>query len=674
MLVSSYEPLLVVLSICVAVMVCFTALNMAGRVVTARGRAAFWWLASGALVMGLGIWSMHFVGMLSFKLPIALGYDVPIMIGSLVIAMISSGFALWLVSRRELPWRRLAGGALLMGAGIRYDPVALALSVVIGVLASAVALWITFRLRHESRHVHGLRAGAAVVMGGAISGMHYTGMAAAGFPLGSICQAASMGLEAEWIGLVTTVATLAVLVVSLYVAWQDLSSVEDSLAQANEELAYQAMHDNLTKLPNRRLLEDRLGQMISEARREKRRFALMFMDLDGFKVINDGYGHHAGDLLLVEIARRMARRMRGQDTLSRLGGDEFVMLGYVAGAADARALADALREVVREPFQVGEHELRISASIGIAVYPDDGPGWGELLTNADAAMYHAKRQGRDACCFFEPSMNAEARQQLELAQELHQALEQGQFLLHYQPKFLAPDGPIVGAEALVRWQHPVRGLVSADQFIPLAERVGLVVPLGIWALEEVCRQMARWRSEGLAPWSVALNISAQQLVHAGLIDAVRGALGRHRLDAACLTLEITESTVMHDVAASLRILGQLNDMGVRISIDDFGTGYSSLLHLKRLPASELKIDQGFVSDLPHDPEGKAIVSAIVALGKALNMQLVAEGVETAEQQAFLTQIGCHALQGHLLARAMTAEALGRRWAQEPWSAADMGAY
>ncbi|WP_303678866.1 putative bifunctional diguanylate cyclase/phosphodiesterase [Ralstonia mannitolilytica] len=680
MLVGSYNPLLVLLSLLVAVLASYTALDMAGRVVTAQGRAAFWWLIGGASAMGVGIWSMHFVGMLAFSLPIPLGYDVSITLASLAIAIAASAFALWLVSRRELPWRRLLGGALLMGVGVAgmhytgmaalrmkpgidYDPAMFVLSVVIAVLASGAALWIAFRLRGQSHRVRVLRAGAAVVMGVAIVGMHYTGMAAAAFPLGSVCGAAHTGASTEWLALVIILITLAVLAIALIISVLDLrmeartAVLANSLAQANQELAYLALHDNLTKLSNRLLLEDRLNQAIRTADREKRRFALMFMDLDGFKAVNDVYGHHVGDLLLIDVAQRIVGRVRQQDTVARVGGDEFVVLAHVDEPEDAGTLADALLEAVREPFLAGGHELRVSTSIGIAMYPGDGANQHDLLTNADAAMYHAKGLGRNAYSFFEPSMKANVHQQLQLVQDLRLAIERNELVLYYQPKFHAPHGPIAGVEALVRWQHPVRGLLPANEFIPLAERTGLIVPLGTWVLDEACRQMAQWRREGHAGWSVAVNLSALQFGHAALIDTVRDTLARHALDPHCLTLEITESTAMRDADASLHILQQLDAMGVRISIDDFGTGYSSLLYLKRLPASELKIDRGFVRDLARDTEDAAIVSAIVALGQTLNLRIVAEGVETAEQQAFLTQLGCDSLQGYLLGRPMSAESL-----------------
>jgi len=552
--------------------------------------------------------------------------------------------------------------AMRMMPGIVYDPWLFALSVVIAIAASGTALWMAFKLRHSVRHVGAMRAAAACVMGVAIVGMHYTGMAAADFPLGSICGAAGPGngTDANWLALTIIVSTLAVLAIALITSVLDLrlesrtSMLARSLADANQELTYLALHDNLTKLPNRVLLEDRLGQAIETARRERTRFALMFMDLDGFKAVNDAYGHPVGDELLVQVAARISANVRANDTVARVGGDEFVLVATVDDPADAATLADKLMAVIRQPYAVSGHAFNVSTSIGIAVYPGNGDTLHELLTNADAAMYHAKGQGRNAYCYFEASMNANVQDQVLLLQDLRMAIDRGQLELHYQPKFVSPDGPITGVEALLRWSHPVRGMVAPDQFIALAEKTGFIVAIGDWVLDEACRQIAEWRSQGRADWTMAVNLSAVQFGHAALIDTVRATLERHALPPSCLTLEITESTAMRDVTASLAILQQLHDMGVRISIDDFGTGYSSLLYLKRLPASELKIDRGFVRELARDTEDAAIVSAIVALGHTLNLKIVAEGVETAEQQDFLTRVGCDALQGYLLGRPMPA--------------------
>lgn len=678
MFTSSYNPLLVLFSLLVAILASYTALDMAGRISTAQGRAAHWWLAGGACAMGFGIWSMHFIGMLAFSLPIPLGYDPAITLLSLLIAIASSAFALWLVCQQELPWSRLGIGALLMGSGvagmhytgmaamrmnpgIQYAPLPFILSIVIAIAASGAALWIAFHLRQYSSRVRLYRAGAAIAMGAAIVGMHYTGMLAARFPLGSICGAAhAAGVNTGWLALLIITVTLAVLAITLIVSVLDLrmesrtSMLTSSLAEANQELTYLALHDSLTKLPNRILLEDRLEQAIHNADHEHTRFALMYMDLDGFKAVNDAFGHHLGDVLLVEVARRLQANIPLQDTIARIGGDEFVLLANVDEPTDAADFANKITLLIEEPFEVAGHELRVSASIGIALYPGDGIHQRDLLSNADAAMYHAKALGRNGYCFFEASMNANVHEQLQLLQDLRAALAHNELILHYQPKFVAPDGPVIGAEALLRWLHPSRGLLQPDQFIPLAEKTGLIVPIGEWVLDQACRQMREWRDAGHPDWTIAVNLSSLQFGHNGLIQAVRKTLERHALEPACLTLEITETTAMQDVEASLTILQQLDEMGVKISIDDFGTGYSSLLYLKRLPASELKIDRGFVRDLENDSEDAAIVSAIVALGRTLKLKIVAEGVETSAQQAFLTRLGCDSLQGYLLGRPMPA--------------------
>jgi diguanylate cyclase len=680
MLAGSYNSLLVLFSLLVAILASYTGLDMAGRISTSRGRAAFGWLVGGACAMGTGIWSMHFVGMLAFSLPISLGYDPTITVLSLLIAIASSAFALWLVGQNELPVSRLISGAVLMGAGvtgmhytgmaalrmtpaISYIPSLFILSVIIAILASGAALWIAFHLRRHLPMVRPMRAAAAVVMGFAIVAMHYTGMAAAQFPLGSVCGAVHEGVSAGWLALVIIVATLAVLAIALIISILDLrlesrtALLAVSLAEANQELTYLALHDALTKLPNRVLLEDRLGRAIQSADREHGRFALMFMDLDGFKAVNDAYGHHVGDLLLVDVAQRIGVNVRSQDTVARVGGDEFVLLAEVTEPADAATLADKILAAIREPFQLAGRELRVSTSIGIAMYPGNGFDQEELLINADAAMYHAKALGRNTYCFFEASMNANVHEQLQLVQDLRAAVDRNQLVLQYQPKFTAPNGPVIGVEALVRWRHPTRGLMPPDQFIPLAEKTGLIVPIGEWVFDEACRQIAVLRNAGHQDLTMAVNLSALQFRHAGLIRTVRETLERHLLEPNCLMLEITESTAMHDVDASLRILEQLHEMGVRISIDDFGTGYSSLLYLKRLPASELKIDRGFIRDLARDTEDAAIVSAIVALGQTLNLNIVAEGVETRAQQEFLTRLGCDSLQGFLLGHPMSADDL-----------------
>lgn len=677
MLVGSYNDVLVFFSFVVAVLASYTALDMAGRVATAEGRAARLWWAGGAFSMGLGIWSMHFIGMLAFSLPIPLGYDPLITAGSLVIAIAASAVALWLVCQRELPWSRIGVGALLIGAGItamHYSGMAalrmqpgidyhtgwFIASVAIAVLASAAALWLAFRLRGNLAHLKLWRTVAALVMGLAITGMHYTGMAAARFPEGSFCGASITGVETHWLALLVIVLTLAVLAITLIVSILDsrmqsrTSLLATSLEKANSELVQLALHDNLTRLPNRLLLEDRLSQALEIAKRERSCFAVMFMDLDGFKAVNDAYGHHIGDELLVSVTERLRSCIRAQDTLARLGGDEFVLLAVVTSPDDAATLADKLVQRIDEPFELSRYELRVSLSVGIAIYPNDGEGTRDLLLHADAAMYHTKSAGRNGYSFFEPSMNANAAEHLQLLHDLRLAEARGELRLHYQPKFEAPAGPVRGFEALLRWQHPKRGLLSPDAFLPLAEKTGLIIPMGKWVLEEACRQLREWHLQGFSQWTIAVNLSAVQFDQPDLPGMVAEILDRYAIPAVQLTLEITETVAMRNPEVTIETLEKLTNLGVKASIDDFGTGYSSLLYLKRLPASELKIDRAFVKEMSVGNEDSVIVSAIVALAKALGLEIVAEGVETPEQQAFLTDLGCETLQGFLLDRPMTA--------------------
>ena len=678
MLATSYDSFIVIVSVLVAMLASFTALDMAGRVVHSTGKVALVWLFGGGFSMGIGIWAMHFIGMLSMNMEMVMSYNAGLTAFSAAIAVCASIFALWLVCSGDLPLPRLAGGALILGSGVvamHYTGMAalmfspgivwkwgwVALSVAIALAASGTALWLAFNLREgQTSRVTLLRIGASVVMGCAIAGMHYTGMMAAEFPVHS--HPVGQGVNSNWLAILVTVVTISILGITLLVSMLDArmqartSILASSLAEANRELAQLALHDNLTRLPNRILLEDRLEQAINKANREQRQFALMFMDLDGFKAVNDAFGHHIGDSLLVGVTERMSQQMTGYFTLARLGGDEFVLLVEIDDPNDAAAIADKLVKAVDRPFDISRYELVVSLSLGIAVYPGDGVDERELMFNADAAMYHTKNNGRNGYTFFQPSMNIQAQSQLQLNNDLWQALDHDELRLFYQPKYCAPSGPILGFEALLRWQHPQRGLLSPDKFLPMAEKTGMIVNIGNWVIHEACRQLRQWHLQGHPHWSVAVNLSALQFEQSNLVETVVDALEKHQIPAELLTLEVTETIAMRDPDESVRILTELTQLGVKASIDDFGTGYSSLLYLKRLPASELKIDRAFVNELQqHHTEDATIVSAIVALAQSLQLKVVAEGVETAEQQAFLTSLGCNTLQGYLLGKPVPPE-------------------
>ncbi|WP_397473539.1 putative bifunctional diguanylate cyclase/phosphodiesterase [Pusillimonas sp.] len=475
MLVSSYNPVLVVSSFVVAILASYTAVSMASQISRTHGKTMFFWLGGGAFAMGLGVWSMHFIGMLAFSLPIELGYDPWLTLLSLLVAMASSGFALWLACRRTLTKRRLSIGALVMGMGVAgmhylgmeammmmprivYDPFWFALSLLIAVTASGAALWITAYLGRRAAQRTALKLAAAIVMGCAIVGMHYSGMEAAQFPLGSICGAAIVGVDTHWLSIIVAMVTLAVLAIALIITVLDsrhtsrTGELNRSLHKANKALEHMALHDALTRLPNRALLADRIEQAIETAQRNSSRFTVLFMDLDGFKTVNDAYGHAVGDQLLVETAQRIRSGIRAEDTVARFGGDEFVVLSPIGEADDIATLAAKIVDLVSQPYNIRDFDLRLSTSVGIAIYPEDGQDSHALLVNADAAMYYRKDMGRNGYSFFDPSMNANAEEHLQLVQDLRRAIERKELVLYYQPRFDDPEGPVKGAEALVRWR------------------------------------------------------------------------------------------------------------------------------------------------------------------------------------------------------------------------------
>jgi diguanylate cyclase (GGDEF)-like protein len=663
-----YNPWLVALSVVVAIFVSHTALHLSARVARAIGLLSLVWVLGGAVAMGTGIWSMHFIGMLAFSLPIPLSYDIPTTIASLFIAITASAFALGVANRPRITFDHLCIGALLLGCGISamhyvgmaaiqitpmitYEPVLLITSVVIAIVASFIALWLFFRLRRGRSWLMRLaRVAAAFVMGLAISGMHYTAMAASRFSANALCT--GTGTDQRWLALTIAVPAIAVLcITTILLAYQahlesHTRKHNEQLERANAQLEHAATHDSLTGLPNRLLLMDRLAQATAHSERYTRGFAVLVVDLDRFKSINDSLGHLAGDQMLTEVARRLSALLRKADTLARLGGDEFVLvLNEIASARDAESVASKVLAGLAAPVMLSGIEVQISASIGISVFPQDGVNADSLLKHADAAMYHAKKNGRNAFQFFAPVMNVFARERLELESGLRRALVQGEFELHYQPKVDIGTGRIDSAEALIRWRHPKRGLTAPSGFIPIAEETGLIVPIGEWVLREACRQAHAWHTRGLRPLRIAVNLSAQQFKQKSLITTVRNALTAAGLEPGYLELELTESAVMHDAESSIQVLRQLSTLGVRISVDDFGTGYSSLSYLRRLPLDKLKIDRSFIREVAASRDDAEIVRAIISLAHSLHLKVIAEGVETAEQLSFLRGLGCDQYQG-----------------------------
>jgi diguanylate cyclase (GGDEF)-like protein/PAS domain S-box-containing protein len=440
--------------------------------------------------------------------------------------------------------------------------------------------------------------------------------------------------------------------IKLVGAVQDITA----LRKTEEQIAHQAYHDPLTGLPNRLLFNDRLKMAMASAHRKGQRLALLFLDLDNFKNINDSLGHAVGDLLLQAVAKRLVRWVRAEDTVARLGGDEFILL--LPGIEDtdfAVHAAQRIQESLRTPFRIREHELHVTASVGVTFFPDDGRDLDTLVRNADLAMYRAKDHGRDQYSLFTPAMNQRMLERMALESDLRKALERDELLVHYQPKVDLTTGRMTGLEALVRWQRPRQGLVMPDQFISLAEETGLIVPLGAWVLRAACTQTKKWHDQGFAGLVVSVNLSPRQFREKDLVSMTESILAETGLPAGCLELEITENVVMHSVGEAIDTLERLSALGIRLSLDDFGRGYSSLYYLKRFPMNALKIDRSFVADIVTSQNDAAIVDTIISMGRSLNLMVIAEGVETKEQLAMLKQHKCDQMQGYLFSRPVPAE-------------------
>jgi diguanylate cyclase (GGDEF)-like protein/PAS domain S-box-containing protein len=423
------------------------------------------------------------------------------------------------------------------------------------------------------------------------------------------------------------------------------------------KMSHQAQHDFLTDLPNRLLLTERLTQAIRLAKRHRKQVALLFIDLDHFKHINDSLGHTIGDQLLQSVAERLSSCVRVSDTVCRQGGDEFViLLAEIVRPQDTTLVAEKLQAAFALPHLIGGQDLHITLSIGISIYPDDGDSVETIMQNADTAMYHAKKNGRNTYQFFTSEMNTDAVRRQQIESSLHRALKQGEFILHYQPQVDLASGTMTGAEALIRWVEPNLGLVFPGQFVPIAEECGLIVPIGRWVLSEACRQTQAWLNRGLPAVPVSVNISAVEFRHKGFLDGVAQTLKETGLSANFLELEVTESILMHDAESSAITLEALKNLGVKLAIDDFGTGYSSLSYLKRFPIDTLKIDQSFVRDIATDCDDATIVSAVIGMGINLKQRVIAEGVETQEQLEFLLSRQCVGGQGFLFGRPVPAAA------------------
>ncbi len=797
-LVGSYNYSLVALSYIIAVFASYVALDVAGRLrAETQRKQIIYWLFGGAFVMGAGIWSMHFIGMLAFSLPLPMYYGITLTLLSLVIAIAASGFALFLFQSKKNTAFLILGG-IILGFGIaamhytgmaamevhlqiHYVPSIFILSILVAIFASEAALWLVVQSNQGTfKRQLRLKIASALVMGAAISGMHYIGMVAAIFTSGVCLTTAAGVIQPEGLAYYIAAITAFIMGLALFIStykqlmsgvlekekeflktllynladgilacdaagnltlinsaarrflgipedialdstWRKyfsyyypdgktrlgiedvplMRTLQDKVLTSFEVIAVpkqgqarnllidgqaifahdvavgavialhditerkrmerqlmeQATQDSLTHLPNRAMLFDRIWQSIVHGKREKQIINILFIDLDRFKIVNDSLGHDVGDELLKIAAKRLQQCVRETDTVARIGGDEFVAIltGQTEEANAIPIVQKILRSMV-EPFFVNNHELIVSCSIGISSYPKDGIDPETLIKNADTAMYRVKETGRNGFQFYTEEINTRALEKLTLENQLRHAVENKEFVLHYQPLIDLVSGKIVGVEALIRWQQPELGMIQPLKFITLAEETGLIVPIGEWVLRTACAQCKVWQDMGLPRIKMAVNLSGVKFKHAQMDSLVKEVLMETKLEGKYLELEITETTIIENAEAIIITLNNIKNMGVHLVIDDFGTGYSSLSYLKRLPIDKLKIDRSFIKDVDRSTDDAAIVLAVIAMANSLKIIVVAEGMETKAQLGFLHFHRCDEIQGDYFSKPLTAEA------------------
>lgn len=660
----SHKLLIFGISLFVATLVSYAVLEIAEHISSQQNaRYRSFWLSCGALVFGIGIWSPYLIGALLFQLPRATGYDVFTASLALILSIALSLYLLHRATQRRLSWPRMVFDGIVLGsalvlvyylslAALQITPSRRSwlagLLVLLAMITASLNMWIIFTRNALKSANLGQRIGLVAALGLSIFGMHYLGMIAASTESDSMAGDNQMH--------VLMLDTLLILMVALiYSGAQRTTLFKKIVGRANGRLLHFATHDVLTGLPNRVLLIDRIQHAINASKRNGLPFAVLFMDLDGFKTINDSLGHAVGDGLLIVVGQRIRTCIRSEDMVARIGGDEFVVvLSSLTSSEVVENLAEDILNVLRQDFRVDGASLRVTSSIGIALYPNSGDTVDILMKNADAAMYGAKQNGRNTYRFFEPAMHASAMRHLAILHALQLVVDEQQLSLHFQPKFEGRWCSLTGVEALLRWNHPELGCMSPTEFIPIAERSGQIIPIGDWVLREVCAQIVRWDAEGMPPVKVALNLSPLQM-QPGLIDKVTAIVGQAGIAPQRLMFEITETAALKNVEKSACVIAALQALGFDIAIDGFGAGYSSLAYLQQFRCRQIKIDRLFTSRLDQDGDaGRAIVAAIIALAHALSMEVVAEGVETEAQLEVLQKLDCDQVQGFLLAHPMLA--------------------
>ncbi|WP_085675271.1 MULTISPECIES: bifunctional diguanylate cyclase/phosphodiesterase [unclassified Pseudomonas] len=678
-----HEPLLILIAFAVASAACFATLDMAERQSHSEHPGAQrQWRMLGACCLAGGIWAMHFISMLAFQAPVEMHYDVSLTGLSLLIALLVAWMAMTSLDRIDMRLHHYLQSALLIGLGIilmhfvgmaalqtgaqQYYQTALLLSsTAIALLTSLAALLLARYFRNGSGTRHqALKYGASLLMAGGIVATHFTAMAAmtlvipasTALSLPSTDNSLQLGLAVAFITLLISGSSI-----SAALADKKLQSKEDDLRrygvllsqldQARASLQQAAHYDALTNLVNRRGFNQIFAERLAELDAGESRLAVMFLDIDHFKRINDSLGHDAGDELLKVIANHIKAATRSHDLVARFGGDEFCVVTSLNNRDEARHLAQRIMQRMKDPIDLGGRRMVMTTSIGISIFPDDGLTAEELLKHADLALYQSKGSGRNSLHFFNSNLKSRASLALQLEEELRIALlEERGLCVHYQPIFDLRTGQVAKLEALVRWQHPLHGLMGPDRFIGIAEANGLIVDLDLWVLRHACQDLSRLHQHGFASLKVTVNCSAVTLGDENLPNEVDVALFQAGLAPRHLELEVTENALMGDIQQTVNLLKRIRGQGVSLSIDDFGTGYSSLAYLKRLPLDVLKIDRSFLQDVPASLKDREIIQAIIAMAHTLHLEVVSEGVETVEQHEFLARNGCDYLQGYLLGR------------------------
>ncbi|ANG92997.1 bifunctional diguanylate cyclase/phosphodiesterase [Lelliottia amnigena] len=679
MLDVTWNPVLIVISFLVAFIASFVALDSAGKISDASRLAALFWRIAGGMTLGIGIWAMHFIGMLSMQMPVSMHYEVWLTLASLGIAILAATTALNIAVRRNsLSRSRLFIATLILSSGvvamhylgmaammfddsIRWNKTAVSLSVVIAVLASGAALWLAFHLRHKHKGVLINRIAAAILMSVAICAMHYTGMYAAHFPHSPHSMpggVSEFGLSV-WVCATTLILLGIMLIISMVDSHRRTNRLTENLRQLNKQLELQARFDALTGLANRQQMDLNLQDCLHTALLTKKQFAVLFLDIDHFRLVNDAWGHYVGDELLISVAQRITSRLSPGMTLARLGSDEFILLLPESDDEKIASLAMTLLDDIRRPFSICGHTLNLTLSVGVSLYPQHGETLHELKFNADAAMHHIKQEGRNGWAIYRPEMSKTVSAEPHFLQDLSKALEREQFELWYQPTYLASEHEIHGFEALIRWHHPEQGVLLPGVFLPSMEKTGLIIPVGVWAIDQACRQLRFWTEQGFGQWTLSFNLSPIQFEQQDIFDVISGAMKKYSLEPSRLILEVTESTALKNLERSIELLNQFNEAGFTVSIDDFGTGYSNLLMLNVLPARELKIDKSFIDGILINEKNRKIVETIIHVARTMEMNVVAEGIETEAQRQLLAELGCDYLQGYLFSRPLPAQ-------QVPW--------